>query len=377
MEDAKFTPIITFIRRALKVSGCDIFDENWRPNAWTIIALSLTSPFPCWTLIFLANHFHHMSYEQVADGIASMITGLGAVFGIFEIVINRKGWNIVMREIHNRRFMFKSNQISKLFDRYYERNLLICKALYSVYVSSALSYSFLPMVFPDPDKYNLPLACIIPYLQPSDAYFYPVNYMYHVTVIFVVQHALIAQCVSLISGIMSACCQIHALKKKLDDFNEQINDSAIEPDTIRESLGEIIYLHVCIKEYLALIQQKYGLVYLSVYALCGGLVCTCLNVIADDVFTSATVLIMAGGFSVLIHCFFGNQLLIENDGLPENIYAIDWHKLGLSEQKALKLLLANAQLDAEMHGILMPLNMGTFVSVSGECEGLACDKCIL
>ncbi|XP_062537696.1 putative odorant receptor 71a [Armigeres subalbatus] len=363
MEDAKFYLIYNFIRRALKISGCDIFNENWQPNLWTVFTILLPSLYPCFAIIFLANHHERMSYDQIADSMAILITCIDAVFGIMEIVVNRNGWNRVMREIHNRRFLYRSKTISDLFDRYYDRNYQFCKALYSVYISAAVSRSIAPFVFPDPVQYNLPTACTLPFIDPSEPYFYPVNFTYQVVVIFIAQHGLIAQCMSLVTGIMSACCQLRALKIKLEELNEKVGNKNVESSAIHESLGEIIHLHNHTKEFILLIQRKYGVVYLSMYMVCGGIVCMSLNVIAGNIFTSATLLTLAGVFSVFVHCFFGNLLLIENDTLPDKIYAIDWHNLAIPEQKSLKMLLQNAQPDALLHGILMPLNMSTFIAI--------------
>nr|XP_019541650.2 odorant receptor 46a-like [Aedes albopictus] len=363
MEDEKFGLILKFVRRALSVSGSDIFEERWRPSAWTLFALSVTYAYPCFSLRFLINNYDHMSYEQLAECIALLITCLDAIFGIMEFLVNRNEWNNVMKEIHNRRFQYKSKRISELFNLYYDRNYQFCKALYSVYISSALSLLLNPVVFPDPLRYNLPLPCVIPYINPSEPYFYALNYIHQTIMIFVVQHGLIAQFGSLVTGIMSACCQIRALKIKLDELNEQIADPTVKPDAIREALGEIIYHHNCTKEFILLIQRKYGVVYLSMYMVCGGIVAMCLNVIAESIFSAATLLFMAGVFSIFVHCFFGNLLLIENDNLPNKIYALDWHKLDVSVQKSLKMLLENSQPDVLLHGILMPLNMSTFVSI--------------
>ncbi|EAT45078.2 AAEL003629-PA [Aedes aegypti] len=363
MEDAKFGLIFRFIRRALSVAGCDIFEENWRPSAWTFIVLLFASIFPYFAVVFLLNHHDDMSYERLAESVAIFITSLDGIYGLLEFIVNRNKWNEVMKNIHSRRFQYKSKTISELFDLYYYRNYQFCKVLYSAYISSAVSILLAPFVFPIPEQYDLPAACTISLIEPAEPYFYPVNYIFQAIVIFSVQHVLIAQCLSLVTGIMSACCQIRALKIKIDELNEQIADPNIKAGTVRESLGEIIYLHQCTKEFIVIIQRKYGVVYLSMYMVCGGIVCMCLNVIAQNIFTSATLLTMAGVFSVFVHCFFGNLLLIENDSLPDKIYALDWHELDIAQQKSLKLLLENAQPDSLLHGILMPLNMSTFVSI--------------
>lgn len=360
MKDAKFLAVLSLVRRSLRIVGADIFEENWRPNLLTFLTLVSISFFPYMDLSFMLQHTY--SFNLVFEGISVLVAGLDAWFGLVEIIVNRKAWVALMKDVSSRRSMYKSVKISALFDEYYERNIMFCKFLYGVYMST-FSYFLLPAILPDPGKYNLPIPATIPHLVPDTNKLYWVTFLIQLLMVGIAQHVLIAQCSSLIIGIMSACCQIRALKIKLEDLNKQINDPSVKPDTVHESLGEIIYLHASTKDYIRLLQRKAAIVYLSVFVTCGGIVCSCLNVIAEDLFNSANALMLAGTFSVLVHCFFGNTLLIENDSLPDAIYAIDWYKLPLADQKAFKFLLANAQPDAALHGILMPLNMGTFISI--------------
>ncbi|KAL1376744.1 hypothetical protein pipiens_004305 [Culex pipiens pipiens] len=360
MEDAKFVAVLSIVRRALRVVGSDIFAENWRPNVLTVLTLTLVTLFPYMELSFITTH--NGSFSLVAEGISLLITSTDAWFSLVEILVNRKAYVGLMEDVCSRRSMYKSAKISALFDEYYAKNIMFCKFLYAVYMST-FSYFLLPAILPDPDKYNLPLPGTVPYLAPTTNSLYWVNFLLQFLMVGMCQHILIAQCSSLIIAIMSACCQIRALKIKLADMNEQINDPSVKSDTVHESLGEIIRLHASTKDYIRRIQRKSSVVYLSVFVTCGGVVCACLNVLAEDVFNSANALMVAAIFSVLVHCFFGNTLLIENDSLPDAIYAVDWYRLPVADQKAFKFLLANAQPDAALHGVLMPLNMGTFVSI--------------
>lgn len=321
MEDAKFLAVLSIVRRALRVVGSDIFDEKWRPNVLTVFTLALVSLFPYMDLSFILEH--NDSFSLVAEGISLLITSADAWFGLVEILVNRKAYVEMMKDVSSRRSMYKSAKISALFDEYYSRNIRFCKFLYGVYMST-FSYFLLPAILPDPDKYNLPLPGTIPYVEPTSRSLYWVTFLVQFLMTAMCQHILIAQCSTLIIAIMSACCQIRALKIKLEDLNDQINDFTVKPVTVHESLGEIIRLHASTKDYIRRIQRKSAIVYLSVFVTCGGIVCACLNVLAEDLFNSANALMGAAFFSVLVHCFFGNTLLIENDSLPDAIYAINW-----------------------------------------------------
>lgn len=361
MEDTRFLAVFRIVRHSLRLTGIDIFAENWKPNVWTVICFVLLLIQPYFALYFIVNYTD--SINLLAECISIMISTFDALFGLVEFVVNREGWNYVMQDVHDRRFMYKTKKISELFDQYYERNLLFVRVLYGIYMST-FSYCLLPLVIAEPSKFNLPLPFVLPYVDPSLRFFYPLNYIHHLIISLVSQHVLIGQCSALVIGVVSACCQIEALKLQLEDLNEQINDPIVKASTIRESIVEIIKLHAATKEYISRIQRKYALVYLSMFVTCGVIVCMCLNVIADDFYNSAPFLMMAGGFSMLVHCFFGNKLLIANDSLPDAIYAIDWYKLSVPEQKMVGFLLTNAQRDALLDGVFVPLNMASYLSVS-------------
>ncbi|XP_055618120.1 putative odorant receptor 83c [Toxorhynchites rutilus septentrionalis] len=360
MEDTKFLAVFRIVRHSLRLTGIDIFAENWRPNAWFIMCLTMLVIQPYVALYFIVKYTD--SINLFAECISIMISTLDALFGLVEFVVNRGAWNSVMQDVHDRRFMYKTQRMSELFDRYYERNLFFVRVLYAIYMST-FSYCLLPLVISEPSKFNLPLPFILPHVDPSQQFFYPLNYIHHLLISLVSQHVLIGQCSALVIGVVSACCQIEALKLQLEDLNEQINDPAVKAATLRESIVEIIKLHAATKEYISRIQKKYALVYLSMFVTCGVIVCMCLNVIADDFYNSAPFLMMAGGFSMLVHCFFGNKLLIANDSLPAAIYGIDWYRLPIPEQKMIGFLLTNAQRDALLNGVFMPLNMSSYLSI--------------
>lgn len=53
MEDAKFLAVLSIVRRALRVVGPDIFDENWRPNVLTVLTFALVLLYPYMDLSFI------------------------------------------------------------------------------------------------------------------------------------------------------------------------------------------------------------------------------------------------------------------------------------------------------------------------------------
>ncbi|XP_055585548.1 uncharacterized protein LOC129738393 [Uranotaenia lowii] len=361
MEDEKFNSLVTLIRRALTICGFDILNEEWRLHLWSLVTIVVVLTFPLSVARLLI--LQPNSLDLIAEGFALLITDVGAMIALLDYVYNRKHYRAIMEDIRSRRYNYVGPEIDALFDESFNRNIFYVKFLYTLYISSSVSYLTLPFVLPNEKKFNLPLPGILPFLSTDSPFFYFGNIGYHVFVVIIVQHIFSAQCSILVTSVISCCCQIDALKIMVVDFGKIINDPTSSPRIISEAFTNVFLHHSSTKDFIAWIQRQYAVVYLSIFLVCGGIVTTCLSVLSEQLISPCNFLMISGFFSALVHCYFGNALLITNDRLPDVVYEINWEELPVSKQKDFKFFLANSQLPAQLDGMLLPLTMNTFIQV--------------
>ncbi|XP_055585552.1 odorant receptor 22b-like [Uranotaenia lowii] len=224
-------------------------------------------------------------------------------------------------------------------------------------------YTVFSFLRPDPRKFGLPLPAVIPFLDSYSELFYSVNSIYQHCILITSICSAVGQFAVIIVGIMTACCQIDAVKSILTSYNSMIADSTTSEKILTQELIEIIRLHSLVKNYVAKIQTKFGLLFLALFSCIGIVTAMCLNVVSYNLLSSSTCLMLNCISTVLLFCSSGNYLLSVNDGLAQTIYDLDWHKLSISNQKLFIFFLANAQPPARLHALLLPLDMSTFIKI--------------
>ncbi|XP_055585550.1 uncharacterized protein LOC129738395 [Uranotaenia lowii] len=357
-----YSIILKICRRSLAFAGVDMFDEYWRPNLWTIAVFTLLITYPLSAIQYIRLYVD--SLEVLAEAIALLITVVDAFFGTVELIVHREKWRNIMDEIHNSHRLFPSvEKVQRLFDDYSNLNVKYAKVFYVIYASATLSYTIMAALLPDERKFNLPIATSIYSMNPEGYLFYPVNLTHQIMGMLVTQHILLAQCCTLVTAVMSACCRLDAVRLMLEDFNERIRGAKDSPQALEQSLNKIIEAHAHSKDFIRRIGKHFAIVYLFLFATCGGIVFMSLNVVSKNIFSSTGSHMAAAFGTIFLQCYFGNRLLIVNENLYQAIYDIEWYKLSITGQKTFKFFLANAQLPTQLNGVLMPLNLATFVSV--------------
>ncbi|XP_055585555.1 uncharacterized protein LOC129738400 [Uranotaenia lowii] len=355
--------------------GLDILNENWRPNLWTLFVLLLLGTYPILALRYMRSNID--SLEILAEAFAALITITDAFCGTIELMVDRVKWRNVMEEIRDSRRLFASLKTSqRLFDEYLNLNVKYAKAFYVIYASSTSTYTLMAIFLPDERKFNLPISIGFYWLHREAYLFYPVNFVYQMIGMLVTQHVLLAQCCLLVTSVMSACCRLDAVRLMLEDFNERIRGAKDSPQALEQSLNEIIEMHVRCKDFIRRIEKHFAIMYLIIYATCGGITFMSLNVISQNKFSSTSTLMLAALGTIFIQCYFGNRLLIVNERLYRAVYEIEWYKLSVKGQKTFKFFLTNAQLPTQLSGVLMPLNLSTFVSQQQQRQHRSCKNCV-
>ncbi|XP_053687824.1 odorant receptor 49b-like [Sabethes cyaneus] len=358
--DPKFEAATKIARYAFRVVNSDVFNDQWTPNSWSITAIVLLSMVPVCT-IFWKNPAK-ISTVILTENIGLTFVSLQTIHCLLEIIVKRNSWKNIMKEVEQRRYQYKTPKSSPVFDEFYQRTVLFSKFIYAMYFSTSCYYLF-PIVAADPEKFYLPFGFTLPLLDVKTSLGYCLNYVYQVLIVTICQHSLCGHFSTVTVAVLSACCQIRCIKILLRDLNELLNSPIEQPEAIRELLAEIINLHATNIEFIQRLQNLLSWVYLTIFITCGMVTFSTLNMVVDNPWTSATFLFIGGTGSVLLHCFYGNMLLVENDTLADAFYAIDWYWLAVRERKAFRFTLANAQPDMQLHGIFAPVNQATSVAI--------------
>ncbi|XP_055523205.1 uncharacterized protein LOC129717355 [Wyeomyia smithii] len=359
--DPRFLAATKIGRHALRVLKSDVFDDQWVPNLWVIVVFMVLCIQLCECVIFL-NDYSNKSTILLTENLGIMFAALQAIYCLLVIIMKRESWRSLLEKVEKRRYQYKSTNIVPIFDEFYQRTVLFSKIIYALYMACS-SYYLLPIIAPDPDKLNLPIGLTLPYLDAEQTMGYCFTYIYQVLFVTAAQLALIGHICIVTVTVLSACCQIRCIKTLLRELSDLLNNPNSRPEAVRKLLGEIISLHVSSLAFIERLQNLLYLDYLTIFISCGIVIFGTLNVIANNVWTSATLFFCGGIGSILLQCLYGNMLLVENDTLADAFYGIDWYRLAVRERKAFQLALANAQIDVQLHGVFAPVNLATSVSI--------------
>ena len=256
----------------------------------------------------------------------------------------------------------KTPKITEIIKFYTLQTKRYCQALYIFYWST-MSFTLLPIIFPDPKKSNLPLAFYLPFIPHDITPYWQINYFYQSFIIVACIHILAGLDGIIFAGIVNICCQFDILMEYL----KMINDEAQTEDSdeaIEKMLCEINDLHSKTKDFLHKIGHLFTPQIFVIFPTAAAILCTSLNVIAMDNRTPIYNFLFAAGFQIFIVCLLGNKIVIKSDEFTNAIYDIDWYKFSVKNQKIFKMILQNSQLDIQLQIVLFPLNVNSFLQVS-------------
>uniref|UniRef100_A0A182T8K5 Odorant receptor n=1 Tax=Anopheles maculatus TaxID=74869 RepID=A0A182T8K5_9DIPT len=343
--------IIAFLRRPLKLLGLDVLDSNWKLTPLTIVTISMFILQHYSSAWFLMTHLD--SFVLFTECFSTSGVGLEIAIRMGLLLYHRELLNETIEIIKNQKRSEAFIQLSNEFNKIVSVSVHMIAVIYM----STMIFELTPIVYPDPNKSNLPLAIYIPHIPHDVAPYWHLNYVYHTVLNFVCVMFLVAVDGTLVLSILAAVYQIKGLKLCLQEL-----DTGAEQTVLHRELVRICQTHQSIKQFIRLLEQTYYLDLLIDFGLVCLILCMGLNVIAVDIMQPIGFYLISVAFQLFLLCSCGNLLLIESDSLSNCVYSIDWHVMPLPEQKMLMFMIANAQKPQVLSGIFMPLIMSSFMS---------------
>uniref|UniRef100_A0A182MAX2 Odorant receptor n=1 Tax=Anopheles culicifacies TaxID=139723 RepID=A0A182MAX2_9DIPT len=349
--DPELDQIFSFLRRPLRLLGLDVLDKNWKVTPLTMFIMSMFVVQHYGSFLFLKTHLD--AFVVFTECFSTSGVALEIVIRMGLLIYHREMLHEALEAIGNQKH---SESFKKLATEFYKVVLGSLRMIAAMYLSTMM-FELIPIVYPDPNKSNLPLAIYIPHMPHDVAPYWHLNYAYDTFMNLICVMFLFAVDGILVLSILAAVYQIKGLKLCFQKL-----DTAAEQSELHRELVRICKTHQSIKNFIRLLERTYYLDLLVDF----GLVCLILgmglNVIAIDITQPIGFYLISVAFQLFLLCSCGNLLLIESDSLSNCVYSIDWYLMPVAEQKMLKFIIANAQPPQMLHGIFMPLIMSSFLS---------------
>ncbi|XP_053671769.1 odorant receptor 33a-like [Anopheles nili] len=361
----KIERLLTLVGRPMDLLGLNILKPNWRPSVISCVVAALICFQPVLTINSLVTYRHTLDILIECLSLASI--GVQVVTRSYFYLFQRDLCRRVLEELRGQRDLFGADgneRLERLFRSSVDRMMTFYRLLYGTYLIS-LSLFIMPLVMPDPRKYNLPLAFQLPGMPPDEtALFWYVTYIYHVLlVLLAINHLAPIDAIIMVS-LISISTRIGALRVLLDQLDGQIGEVEWHhTEHLEPVLDRIIELHIDTKRFTRQIYHSYRMHFFISFGMICSVLCMCLNVIATTPRTSVYPVMAAAAVELFVVCYFGNTLLIENDKLPASVYGVRWYRLTVPQQKKILFLLANTQPSLQMSAVYLPVNMTSFVTV--------------
>uniref|UniRef100_A0A182QIF4 Odorant receptor n=1 Tax=Anopheles farauti TaxID=69004 RepID=A0A182QIF4_9DIPT len=375
-EDLK--QIFTFLQRPFRLLGLDVLDPNWKVTPLTLFTFGMFVVQHYASYLFLISHLDQ--FDVFTECFSVSAVGLEISLRMCLLFYHRELLQETIEAIRNQkyvglfRFSFNSAQFgvflpnSTLFrnsesfknltSQFYKRVSMALHTIAVIYLSTMM-FELIPIVSPNPQKNNLPLAVYLPFIPSDVAPYWHLNYVFHTFINFMCVMFLLAVDGTLVMSILAAIYQIKGLKLCLQEL-----DTRADRQELHRELVYILQTHISIKQFIRQLERTYQLDLLVDFGLVCLILCMGLNVIAVDMLQPIWFFLVSVAFQLFLLCFCGNLLLIESDSLANCAYAIEWQEMPVPEQKLLMLLMAHAQPPQELNGIFMPLAMSSFLSES-------------
>ncbi|XP_049276693.1 odorant receptor 22c-like [Anopheles funestus] len=354
--DPELDKMFTFLRRPLKLLGLDVLDANWKVTPLTMFIVAVFVLQHYGSFLFLKTHLD--AFVVFTECFSTSGVALEIVIRMGLLVYHRKMLNETIEAIGNQNNLFRhSENFKNLANQFYKVVSVSLHMIACIYLSTMM-FELIPIVYPDPNKSNLPLALYIPHLPHDVAPYWHINYVYHTFMNLICVMFLVAVDGTLVLSILAAVYQIKGLKLCFQEL-----DTAAEQAELHRELVRICKTHQSIKNFIRLLERTYYLDLLVDFGLVCVILCMGLNVIAVDIMQPIGFYLMSVAFQLFLLCFCGNLLLIESDSLSNCLYSIDWYLMPVVEQKMFKFMIANAQPPQMLNGIFMPLILSSFMSV--------------
>ncbi|XP_053661379.1 odorant receptor 4-like [Anopheles marshallii] len=354
--DQEMVQILNFLRWPLKLLGLDVLDTNWKVSPLTMCIISIFAFQHYGSFLFLKTHLD--AFGVFTECFSVSAVGLEIVIRMRLLIYHRKMLNEAIEAIGNQNNLFShSESFKKLANQFYKVVSVSLHMIGGIYLSTMM-FELIPILYPDPNKSNLPLAVYIPHMPHDVAPYWHINYAFHTFINLICVMFLVAVDGILVLSMLAAVYQIKGLKLCFQEL-----DTGVEQADLHRELVRICKTHQSIKTFVRLLEQTYYLDLLVDFGLVCVILCMGLNVIAVDIMQPIGFYLLSVAFQLFLLCFCGNLLLIESDSLSDCLYSIDWYLMPVSEQKLFMFMIANAQKPQMLNGIFMPLILSSFMSV--------------
>lgn len=139
----------------------------------------------------------------------------------------------------------------------------------------------------------------------------------------------------------------------------------VDHKMIKQNLKDLVKSTMELMDWLNNVQQIMQFNFLTEISLLSAILCTCLFAFASNPLGSvfALVLTMFGLSQFLVYCLMGSSVQSRIEMLNASIYDIAWHKMTLSHQMDLKMVLIMTQNIKGFHGIFKIIDLATFQRV--------------
>ncbi|XP_058066090.1 odorant receptor 22c-like [Anopheles bellator] len=366
-SENSFDRLIALIAADMGTMGVNVLDPNWKPSFPVLVTLVLCIFQPYLSVVSLVKY--RDSIEQLAEVLSTTMTYIQLMgrSQFYAFKFQREWCCSMVQNIRQQRALFgaKDNSaIEELFDRSERRLLILYRVLYWIYIATMLSFLTVTLVYPDPRKYNLLLAFQFPFLPVEQPLWWYFTYLYQCAMFWNTIHMLITIDGIMVMSLTSVRSRISALKLMLRTLDEKILAAPWQrTEHLEPELHRIIELHVSIKQFMKDLTGSFKVHFFLIFGTGCLEICTLLSMIAIEPRTPIYPYLAATTSQLFVMCFFGNLLLIENDGLADCVYCIHWYRLSVRQQKKIKFIIANAQPEMKANAILMPVTMASFVTV--------------
>ncbi|XP_052897385.1 odorant receptor 47b-like [Anopheles moucheti] len=354
--DPELVQIFNFLRRPLKLLGLDVLDANWKVSPLTMFIISMFAIQHYGSFLSLKTHLD--AFEVFTECFSTSGVGLEIAIRMGLLIYHRKMLNEAFEAIGNQNNLFSHSENFKTLAKEFYKVVSASLHMIACMYFSTMMFELIPIVYPDPNKSNLPLAVYIPHMPHDVAPYWHMNYAFHTFLNLICVMFLLAVDGTLVLSILAAVYQIKGLKLCFQEL-----DTGAEQAELHRELVRICKTHQSIKAFIRLLEQTYYLDLLVDFGLVCVILCMGLNVIAVDIMQPIGFYLISVAFQLFLLCSCGNLLLIESDSLSNCLYCIDWHLMPVAEQKMFQFMIANAQKPQMLNGIFMPLILSSFMSV--------------
>ncbi|XP_049548015.1 odorant receptor 67d [Anopheles darlingi] len=370
----KFQEFTLFIRRLLRIIGCDVLDGSWKMNFATYFALFLCTGYTIGTVtaIVVAPDFFELLKALSFIGFFFQST-IKLYYSLTDRKAYHKNYSSLGRDIYEKHLDGTASQ-RKVILQNIDIVLVLKNVTALLYFATLIIFSFYPayMYFVMHVKVTM-LPILFPGLDIYSMYGYGVTTALHVIIaIYGLMGALVSD-IAFMQFVLHFKSFAELFQIMCEEFGQQLHEKTIDDEPRRRRKYAKFCRHGMRDIYR---YHQNTIVYLKSLIMCYGTICvvmvmTCSYSIMLNLFLALMTdwyatysFLLVSLFQLLIFCMFGAVVQVTNGRLNRTITSLPWYLLPTREQRLYQLMLFKSQLPDEIFILgVGPLNMETFTLI--------------